>query len=77
MEREGVKEKAPKIEDPFDVSYMQAMDTVEDEGEPQKVTKVYTSAYYLKDRLIRPARVQVRIKKKEEKPLAPEEAAKA
>lgn len=77
LEKEGVKEKAPKKEDPYDVSYMQAMDTIEEEGEPQRVTAIYSSAYYLKDRLIRPARVQVRIKKQEEKPLDQEEAAKA
>ena len=81
LEKEGVKEVTPKEEDPFDVRFMMAMDTVEeDEKEPQKVTKVYASAYYLKDRLIRPARVQVRIKpnKKEEsnEPKA-EESAKA
>ena len=83
LEKEGVKEVTPKLEDNFDVKYMMAMDAVEEEGkEPQKVTKVYASAYYLKDRLIRPARVQVRIKptKKEEnkeEPVAAKEAAKA
>ncbi len=83
LEKEGVKEVTPKPEDSFDPKFMMAMDTLEEEGkEPQKVTKVYTSAYYLKDRLIRPARVQVRIKpvKKEEtkdEAMPAEEAAKA
>lgn len=79
LENEGVKEITPKLEDSFDVKFMQAMDTVEEEGEPQRVTKVYASAYYLKDRLIRPARVQVRIKAKEEPEQEPatEEVAKA
>ncbi len=81
LEKEGVKEVTPKEEDPFDVKFMMAMDTVEDgEKEPQKVTKVYASAYYLKDRLIRPARVQVRIKpnkKEENNELKAEESAKA
>lgn len=77
LEKEGVKEVTPKEETSFDATYMQAMDTVDDEGETGKVTKVYASAYYLKDRLIRPARVQVRIKKQEEKTPDPEEAAKA
>ena len=53
---------------------MQALDTVEGEGEPNRVTKVYAAAYYLKDRLIRPARVQVRIEKKEEQEPVAEEA---
>ncbi len=81
LEKEGVKEVTPKLEDPFDVKFMMAMDTVEEDGkEPQKVTKVYASAYYLKDRLIRPARVQVRIKKtkkEENNELEGDEAAKA
>ena len=74
LEKEGVKEKAPELESPFDATYMQALDTVEGEGEPNKVTKVYAAAYYLKDRLIRPARVQVRIEKKEEQEPVAEEA---
>ncbi len=77
LEKEGVKEVTPKLEDPFDVKFMMAMDTIaEDDKEPQKVTKVYASAYYLKDRLIRPARVQVRIKENKKEETKPEPAAK-
>ena len=44
---------------------MQSVDTVEAE-EAGKVSKVYGKGYKLRDRLIRPAMVQVTVKKKEE-----------
>ena len=64
LENEGVKEIAPKVGDKFDASNMNAVDTVEDEGEPNIIKKVYGNGYMLIDRLIRPANVSVSIKPK-------------
>ena len=77
LEKEGVQEKTPPLGSAFDATYMQALDAVEEDGEPNKVTKVYAAAYYLKDRLIRPARVQVRINKEENQEPAADEASAA
>lgn len=65
LEAEGVKEVTPKLGDAFDMNYMHAVDTVIGEKE-NLVTKVYSKGYYLHDRLIRSAMVQVSVLKKEE-----------
>lgn len=59
LEKEGVKEVFPKVGDDFDPTYQTATDVVETEGKANVITKVYSQGYYLKDRLIRSARVQV------------------
>ena len=64
LESEGVKEFAPKVGDAFDASYMQAVETVVDEKNPNKVTKVITNGYKLHEHLIRPAMVIVSVKEK-------------
>ncbi len=64
LENEGVAEFAPKVGDTFDASFMQAVETVVDEKNPNKVTKVITNGYKLHDHLIRPAMVVVSIKEK-------------
>jgi molecular chaperone GrpE len=72
LENEGVKTFIPKVDDKFDASTMDAIDTIEGEKE-NIITKVYASGYKLHDHLIRPARVQVSVIKKEEKENKPEE----
>ena len=80
---EGVKEASVKVGDPFDEKFMHAIDTVESEGEPNKVAIIHQKGYYLKDRLIRPVVVSVSKKaekaeeKKEEDDSNKEEAKKA
>ena len=64
LENEGVTEIVPEIEKDFNPATMQAVDSVEAD-EAGKVTKVYGKGYKLRDRLIRPAMVQVSVKKKE------------
>ena len=64
LENEGVIEIVPEIDKDFNPALMQAVDSVEAE-EAGKVTKVYGKGYKLRDRLIRPAMVQVSVKKKE------------
>ena len=64
LENEGVVEIVPEIDKDFNPATMQAVDSVEAE-EAGKVTKVYGKGYKLRDRLIRPAMVQVSVKKKE------------
>lgn len=64
LENEGVVEIVPEIEKDFNPATMQAVDSVEAE-EAGKITKVYGKGYKLRDRLIRPAMVQVSVKKKE------------
>jgi len=64
LENEGVTEIVPEIEKDFNPATMQAVDSVEAE-EAGKITKVYGKGYKLRDRLIRPAMVQVSVKKKE------------
>lgn len=64
LENEGVTEYAPNIGDKFDAKTMDAVDSVEDETkEINTVTKVFGKGYKLHDRLIRPAMVQVVVKK--------------
>ena len=61
LENEGVSEITPEIGKAFDPHTMSAVDTVE--GEDNIVTKIYTKGYKLHDRLVRPAGVQVSVKK--------------
>ena len=64
LENEGVVEIVPEIEKDFNPATMQAVDSVEAE-DAGKITKVYGKGYKLRDRLIRPAMVQVSVAKKE------------
>ena len=66
LENEGVKEISPNIGDKFSDKTMNAVDTTEQEGEENLVTKVYAKGYELHGRLIRPANVSVSKNKKEE-----------
>ena len=59
LENEGVSEISPKENDKFDIETMEAVESVEDEGEPYRILKVHAKGYKLHDRLIRPARVTV------------------
>lgn len=63
LESEGVSEAPIKVGDTFDALTMHAVDTKEDEGPENKVLAVFSKAYRLKDRLIRPAMVVVSKKK--------------
>lgn len=75
LENEGVKEFAPKIGDEFNADHMQAVETVIDKENPNKVVKVITNGYKLHEHLIRPAMVIVSVKEKvEEKKEETEEA---
>ena len=66
---EGLSELTPKVGDPCDVNYMNAIDVVEDEeATPNTVAKVHSKGYKLHDRLIKAANVSVY-----KKPKAPEE----
>lgn len=66
LKNEGVEEISPKINDKFDMNTMQAVDTVEDEGEEHLIKKVNVKGYKLKDHLIRPAMVITSIHPKKE-----------
>ena len=66
LENEGVSEISPKVGDKFDPSVMNATEVIEDEGEENRVLKIYTKGYKLHDRLIRPVNVGVSGHKKEE-----------
>ena len=83
LEDDGVREITPKLNSPYDVATMHAVDAEVREDLPENtVIKVYSSAYKLHDRLVRPAMVGVSKKegkKNEEKPAekAGEEAHKA
>ncbi len=59
LDKEGVKEIAPKEGDQFDVRTMHAVEVEEREGQPNLVVRVLNKGYKLKDRLIRPANVIV------------------
>lgn len=79
---EGVSELTPKLNGPYDMTYMHAVDAEVHEDLPENtVVKVYSAGYKLHDRLIRPAMVGVskkEEKKAEDKPAASaEQAAKA
>ena len=75
---EGLNELTPKVGEPFDASYMNAIEAVEtDECEPNHILKVHSKGYKLHDRLIRAAMVTVAKKPAEEEPKAEEEKAPA
>lgn len=63
LEAEGVTEITPEVGGKFDSNVMQAVDTIE--GEDGVITMVYNKGYKLHDRIIRPANVQVSVKKEE------------
>ncbi len=67
LENEGVKEISPNIGDKFSPDTMNAVETVESDGEENVVMDVHVRGYKLHDRLIRPANVTVSVKHKEEK----------
>ena len=66
LENEGVKEISPNIGDKFSPDTMNAVETVESDGEENIVMDVHVKGYKLHDRLIRPANVTVSVKHKEE-----------
>ena len=68
LENEGVKEISPNVGDKFSDKIMNAVDTTEQEGEENLVTRVYAKGYELHGRLIRPANVSVSKNKKSEEP---------
>ncbi len=71
LANEGLTELTPKVGDPFDASYMNAIEAVEtEEVEHNHVLKVHSKGYKLHDRLIRAAMVTVAKKPKpaEEEP---------
>ena len=64
LENEGVTEIAPKVGDKFSPDTMNAVETVEHEGEENLIIDVHVKGYKLHDRLIRPANVTVSVKPK-------------
>lgn len=66
LQNEGVSEIAPKVGDKFDSRTMNAVDTEEGENE-NLVLKVYGNGYKLHDRIVRPAMVQVSVRKVDNK----------
>lgn len=57
---EGLSELTPKVGDPFDADYMNAIEAVESEEVPNNhILKVHSKGYKLHDRLIRAAMVTV------------------
>ena len=66
LENEGVKEISPNPGDKFSPDTMNAVETVENDGEENLVVDVHQRGYKLHDRLIRPASVTVSVKHKEE-----------
>ena len=66
LENEGVSEIAPKVGDKFDPRMMNAVDTEEKEQE-NVVLKIYGNGFKLHDRIVRPAMVQVSVRKVENK----------
>lgn len=67
LQNEGVEEILPEIGQDFNASSMNAVDSIEDDEQVNKVTKIYGKGYRLHERLIRPAMVQVGVKEKENK----------
>ena len=62
LENEGVTEITPKVGDKFSPDTMNAVETVEHEGEENIIVDVHVKGYKLHDRLIRPANVTVSVK---------------
>jgi len=73
LENEGVSELVPEVGKKFDPNTMDAVDTVEGDQD-NVVLKVYGCGYKLHDRIIRPAKVQVGILKKQESEKTEEKA---
>lgn len=66
LENEGVSIISPQIDEKFDEKTMQAIDTIESDGDSGLVKEVSLKGYKLYDHLIRPAMVKVSGIKKEE-----------
>ena len=66
LENGGVVEISPKVGDKFSPDTMNAVETMESEGEENLVLDVHVKGYKLHDRLIRPANVTVSVKKKQD-----------
>jgi molecular chaperone GrpE len=66
LENEGVVEISPKVGDKFSPDTMNAVETMESEGEENLVLDVHVKGYKLHDRLIIPANVTVSVKKKQD-----------
>ena len=66
LENEGVSEISPNVGDIFDPHLMNAVDTEEKEQE-NVVLKIYGKGFKLHDRIVRPAMVQVSVRKVENK----------
>ena len=62
---EGVSYVEPKEGDLFDPRRMEAIETVEGQGEPGHVVRLLSKGYLLHDRLVRAARVVVEAARKE------------
>ena len=67
LEGEGVKEISPKVGDKFDASTMNAVSTVESDGDENLIVDIYAKGYMLHDRIVRPVQVSVSKHKVEEK----------
>ncbi len=63
LEGSGVHQVEVKVGDKFNEARMQAVETVEADGEENTIVKVLANGYVLHDRLIRPAMVVVSKKK--------------
>lgn len=59
LTQEGVR-SVQSIGGAFDPTIHEAVELIDGEGEPNQVTQEYRKGYMLNDRLLRPARVQVR-----------------
>jgi molecular chaperone GrpE len=72
LEDEGVKEIPIKVQDPFDVKTMHAIESEVKEGPPNRVIRILSSGYRLHDRVVKQALVIVSkeadIKPKEAQP---------
>ena len=66
LKDEGVEEIIPKIGDIYNEKNMEVVETIYQDGEPNRILKVNLNGYMLKDRLIRPAIVLVSTNKKKE-----------
>lgn len=73
LENEGVSELVPEVGEKFDPNTMDAVDTVEGDQD-NVVLKVYGCGYKLHDRIVRPAKVQVAVLKKQESEKTEEKA---
>ncbi len=67
LKEEGLEEIPAEAGKPFDHAVHEAVDTVEDEGEENRVLSVYQRGYRLNGNLLRPARVKVSSKHSDDK----------